>query len=497
LGWRLPDHVLDLYAEFRNLTNGLEMMGGRSLLDALVYHGLDAMDGVEKERMRALAIRGAPYTSAEELALLDYCELDVTATTKLLKAMLPKLDIPRAVLRGRYMKAAARIERTGVPIDTASLSILRERWETIQERLILRIDAAYDVFEGRTFKQEKFVRYIAGQNIWWPELESGRLALNDDTFRQMAHLFPQLEPLRQLRVMLSKMRLCELSVGSDGRNRCMLSPFASKTGRNQPSNTRFIYGPSAWMRGLIKPEPGQGLCYVDWSQQEFGIASALSGDAAMQAAYNSGDPYLTFAIQAGAAPAGATKESHRLIRDQFKNCALAVQYRMGAESLAARIDRPEYRATELLRLHRETYPAYWRWSEAAMDYARLNRELPTVFGWMLHVTAATKSRTIANFPMQANGAEMLRLACCLATERGVEVCAPVHDALLIEAPLMDLAGRVQQTQAAMEEASAIVLNGFQLRSEAKTVVAPSRYEDEKGARMWNLVWEVVRDASQW
>jgi integrase len=30
---------------------------------------------------------------------------------------------------------------------------------------------------------------------------------------------------------------------------------------------------------------------------------------------------------------------------------------------------------------------------------------------------------------------MLRLACCLATERGIEVCAPVHDAVLICAPL--------------------------------------------------------------
>ena len=36
--------------------------------------------------------------------------------------------------------------------------------------------------------------------------------------------------------------------------------------------------------------------------------------------------------------------------------------------------------------------------------------------------------------MQGDGRETLRLACCLATERGVEICAPVHDAVLIEAP---------------------------------------------------------------
>ncbi len=43
-------------------------------------------------------------------------------------------------------------------------------------------------------------------------------------------------------------------------------------------------------------------------------------------------------------------------------------------------------------------------------------------------------RSLRNFPCQANGAEMLRLACCLATERGVNVVAPVHDASIVEGP---------------------------------------------------------------
>ena len=36
--------------------------------------------------------------------------------------------------------------------------------------------------------------------------------------------------------------------------------------------------------------------------------------------------------------------------------------------------------------------------------------------------------------MQANAAEMLRIACLLIAEHGVQLCAPVHDAILIEAP---------------------------------------------------------------
>src|SRR5262249_54291170 len=134
------------------------------------------------------------------------------------------------------------------------------------------------------------------------------------------------------------------------------------------------------------------------------------------------------------------------------------------------------------------------------DYAMLHNQLHTVFGWMLHLSPSTgptqpagNPRSLRNFPMQANGAEMLRLACCLATERGIRVCAPVHDALLIEAPLDDLDHAIAETQRAMADASAAVLNGFTLRSEAKVFPYPERYQDERGAHMWSLVWELLKE----
>ena len=71
-------------------------------------------------------------------------------------------------------------------------------------------------------------------------------------------------------------------------------------------------------------------------------------------------------------------------------------------------------------------------------------------------------RSLRNFPMQANGADMMRLAACLATERGIEVCATVHDAFLIIAPLERLEEDVARMRAAMAEASRIVLGGFEL-----------------------------------
>lgn len=88
-------------------------------------------------------------------------------------------------------------------------------------------------------------------------------------------------------------------MGADGRNRTLLSPFRSTTGRNQPSISKFIFGSARFIRGLIKPPDGFGLAYVDWKSQEIGIAAALSGDGKMIDSYMSGDPYLAFAVQAG------------------------------------------------------------------------------------------------------------------------------------------------------------------------------------------------------
>jgi DNA polymerase I len=392
------------------------------------------------------------------------------------------------------MAAVSAMEHAGTPIDANMLAIFRELWTDIQDKLISEIDVDYGVYEGRTFKVERFTRWRAAKGIPWPLLESGNLALDDDTFRQMARAYPAVSPLRELRSSLSELRLNDLAVGRDGCNRTLLSAFRSRTGRNQPSNSRYIFGPSVWLRGLVKPPFGYGLAYIDWRQQEFGIAAALSRDEAMQAAYRSGDPYLTFAKQARAVSDDATRETHGSQRELFKQCVLAVQYDMGARSLARRIAQPEIVARDLLRAHRQTYRRFWHWSDAAVDTAMLTGSLHTAFGWHLHVGENPNPRSLRNFPMQANGAEMLRIACCLATERGVVVCAPVHDAVLLAAPLDRLDADIDRMRAAMAEASRAVLGGFELGTDMSAVRYPDRYMDSRGRIMWQRVCSLVLNA---
>jgi hypothetical protein len=489
LGWPMPTNVLDLYVEFKWLTCGRDGEPKPSLLYALDRFGLPSMAVTEKRDMRDLALRGGPYTTDEREALLDYCQADVNAVAALLTTMLPRLDLPRAVLRGRFTVAVGVMEHNGIPVDQAMLARIDEHREGLQTEMVRVVDGKYGVYDGTSFRVERFGAYLDRKGIAWPRLDDGRLSLDKDVFRDMVRVHPELNDLHQLRQMLSVMRFADLPVGRDGRNRTLFSPFGSMTGRCTPSNSRFVFGRPAWMRSLIRPEPGKALAYIDWSSQEYGIGAVLSGDQAMIADYERGDPYLGFAKRIRFVPADATKTTHKTERSVFKTVILGTQYCMGESTLAARINRPVAFARELLQLHRRTYPRYWQWSDAAVNIGLFGGRLWTRFGWQVWVGANANPRSLANFPCQANGAEMLRLAAMNMVNGGVMLDATVHDAALIEAAADDIDVDVEKAREAMARASADVLGGFRLRTDATVIRAPNRYRDDRGATFFD---EIVR-----
>jgi DNA polymerase I-like protein with 3'-5' exonuclease and polymerase domains len=371
---------------------------------------------------------------------VGYCGDDVLATGRLTARMLPEIlrkpcGLGRALFRGDYTKAAARMEDRGIPVDSPMLERLRASWDGIKLDLIAGIDADYGVYEGATFKLARFEAWLAGRGMSWPRLDSGQLDLADDTFRQMAKAYPAVSALRELRHALGQLRLNELAVGSDGRNRTMLSILRSKTGRNQPSNSKFLFGASVWLRGLVMPGPGRAVAYLDWKSQEVVIAAALSGDEAMLADALS-DPYLGFAKRSGLVPTDATKATHGSQRDAVKPAVLGIQYGMSAKSMACRLGKPEWEARRLLDLHREVYPKFWAWRDRAVNTGMLTGEIENIFGWSLKVVpdrfGKINPRTLQNLPVQSAGASILQLACIRLIEAEIGFCAPIHDAVLIE-----------------------------------------------------------------
>ena len=148
LGWPLPENVLDLYVEHRVETNGEPTLCGDGLLGALSLRGLGYIDAGEKDAMRRLVCDQHQWTAEERRKILDYCASDVDGLAALLPRMAPSIDWPRALLRGRYMKAVARMERTGVPIDAALHRAMIADWNNLKGDLIAAVDADFGVYEG-------------------------------------------------------------------------------------------------------------------------------------------------------------------------------------------------------------------------------------------------------------------------------------------------------------------------------------------------------------
>jgi DNA polymerase-1 len=335
--------------------------------------------------------------------------------------------------------------------------------------------------------------------------------MKEDYLQEVASKHPVLRPLADLVKAIGDLRQFGLTIGSDDRARYPVMPFKAETGRNYPKARGFIFAQSSWTRGFIKPAREGALAYIDWSAAEFAIAAALSQDPFMLDAYKSGDPYMRSAVSVGFAPDGATKATHGAVREVVKVWLLSAQYGATAKSLADALPPqlaitmpdPLASAEEFLERHRRLYSRYWEWAEKRVElFLNETHCEETVFGWRHRHNPLLRDWQVRNqsfnFPMQATCAEILRWACIYATEEGIEVLAPVHDALLVGGPTEQIEEIVNRTQAHMDRASELVL-GFAMRTDAKIIKYPGRFTDPRGVETWNKIMKLlaeIRDMSK-
>jgi hypothetical protein len=550
-GWPLPVNILDLFAEHRVETNGKKLPLGDSLLGALSIRGLAHMDAGEKHAMRQLIMskrRLEDYSGEERVGTQDYCRYDVLG----LEALLPKMNIGNldlALHRGRYGPAVARMQAPGVPIDTEIYRGLVDVFPDLKGDLIADVDSqllesakAYlerrrshgglvnleptGFYEGehRRFTLiEQWLDIHQLQNIW-PRTPTGLPALDSDSLEAQELLHPELPVLhlfRELAATIDQLKLGDLPIGADGRHRFSVHPFRTITGRNAPTGGKdsseqplpFIFGTAKWMRGLIKPEPGYGVAYLDFAAEEVAIAAALFHDARLADHYSSGDPYWRFAVAAGLDSRGDYDTVRALVKVLF----LAIGYGMGPRSLAAQAGISSAEAKELLALHAATYPDLTRERENVVDWAYTRGWLRTSFGWQrigcADVAAKRNKKPgrplspreeakrwgrgvpateLMNWPIQSAGADLMRIVCIAATEAGIEVIAPVHDGFLIMAPLDRLEHDIARMEHLMRRSSEIVTRGLTIRVDVKRVCYPDRYMDKKGEAMWARVMSLYQ-----
>jgi DNA polymerase I len=234
--------------------------------------------------------------------------------------------------------------------------------------------------------------------------------------------------------------------------------------------------------------------------------------------YRSGDPYRAFAVKVGAIPEEITTamlkkpkehvtpnltlgqlEHYAELRERYKVMLLAVQYGMQVETLAGRLGVSTFEAHEMLEQHRQLFYQYWQWSNDWLQYSLQTGVMRTAMSWMCR-TGITEfnERSIRNWPIQAGGADILRVACIMAVRHGIRLIAPVHDAVLIEAPVDRIEADVALMQDIMRRASRVVLGNdshdvpIELRTDVKIVRYPERYRDPRGNKIWEDVMDLLK-----
>lgn len=504
LGWPLPDNVLDLSPEHK-LSCNYGKAGPQpppwSLVKALQMRGQTHLMFEDKAEMVDLILRNIDYTPEQRQDILDYCWSDVEATVRLLDVMLPEIDLPRAIhFRGRYVRAVARMEHTGVPLDVAMYHDLKAHLPDLRGELIDAVNADLNVFVDGSFNLALFEKFLAAEGLNWPRTETGLPNTKLDYLRTRADGHEKLTALYELRSTLKMIeamnqpedpRKRRLALSSDGFARCPYWPFGSATARNQPKASQFIFGPAKWLRGLIKPPPGYAIAYCDWSQQEIALAAGLSGDPELRKAYLSGDVYTAMAKASGAIPPDGCKEDYELIRDDWKRVVLGMGYGMHWRSIARDKNMPGQKAKAIYTSHRRLYRVFWNWIEAIIRTAVLrDRFIQDAWGWRQLINAETKTLTLQNFPMQTAGSTTMMLSAILATEAGLTLCCAVHDAFLLMSRCETIEQDVQQLKQIMTEAGRLVC-GIPIRVDDSIIRYPDRYQDKRGVRMWTRITDLV------
>jgi hypothetical protein len=527
LGWPRPIQVLDLFIEYLEIRNtwksaiyaGDGKKERKRLLEALRYFGLETRDVAEKEYWQERALKGGPWLEGEPEGMMSYCLEDADDLGRLLDPLAQAAhfdtadNLAYAFINGRYTVAAASMVRTAVPVNGKLLNLARKHRVRIQNKLIERYDPAgvYEVggLDEMTGVQREIHFSRGRMNMLieatglapvWPRTDNGLMyAIDKKTLQKMAELAPDLKPFVKLRQFLAKIHPFDFDVGPDGRARTALFPFGTLTGRNNPS--KYIFGADKGMRGFIQPGTGRALAYLDWERQELAVAGYLSGCEALLRLAKVSDPYIHLGITFGLIPESGTKDTHPDERARCKPIILGgVLYGMGPESIARKLEIPLSWGQAIWQRIRYDYRVYWRWAQGNADLAAARQPLRTPFGHTLsfgpHEIAAFRSGTARNFLTQATSAEIMRFAAIFSTEAGLDVCGPVHDAFLIEAPIDEIESAVAAMKGHMAHAVERVL-GPDCSIAVDAVI--TRYPDSmrQKSEVFDIILAEIAEAEGW
>lgn len=270
-------------------------------------------------------------------------------------------------------------------------------------------------------------------------------------------------------------------IGCDFKQRPNFNPYGTKTGRNAPSSTSFLFLMPKWMRLIVNPRKGRYICDLDAHSEEVAIAAALYNDENKREVYRSADVYMKYAQLAGAYPKDKPiltedeRESEKWFKEEgwtqvrkiYKGGFLGMQFGMGGASLERRVrlSLPEEKRDEIFEGWGDSFVDSYRSlfsnetecvTKIRQAYSNQKKGVMLQDGWRLGPDDPN-ILSVSNFPVQGTGSVILRRCCELCDAEGIQIYATLHDAISFTGKLENMEREIDTARECFRRAAEDIL----------------------------------------
>ena len=374
----------------------------------------------------------------------------------------------------------AKMESNGVLIDDFALAsyaeTLKRELQKIERDILAYVDLPINISSPKQIGELLFERLRIVEKP--SKTKTGQYRTDEETLQKLRNRHPIIKLIlehRGLKKLLSTYveALPKLINPKTNKIHTSFNQTVVSTGRLSSSNpnlqnipVRDDYGRE--IRKAFIAEPGCVLLSADYSQVELRIMAHLSGDRNMLSAFASGqDIHAATAARIFKVP---IEEVTADMRRKAKTANFGIIYGISAFGLSERLDIPRKEAAALIDGYFESFPDVKRYMEQAIEEARRNGFVQTLFGRKLYLpdinsqNASVRGfaeRIAINAPIQGTAADIIKIAMIKVDEAirhhnyRSQMMLQVHDELVFNVPTEEVDEFRQSVKHAMETAASL------------------------------------------
>ena len=411
---------------------------------------------IEEQARRRLDLKlGASVEQHADIALELFLQLSPAVDARGLRKLYAEIELP-------LTRVLARMERTGIRIDSAEL----KRLSGLMETAIARLTAEIHALAGKPFNiaSPQQLGRVLFEDLRLPAPakhgKSKAISTAADVLEELAADHEIVRKTLEYR-QLTKLKGTYVDalpalMDSSGRLHTSFNQTGAATGRLSSSNPNLQNIPirtalGREIRAAFVPREGWKLLTADYSQIELRLLAHMSGDPLLVQAFRDGEDIhtLTAAEVLGVPPMMVTPEARR----DAKAVNFGIVYGISAFGLAAQLGISRAEAERYIRNYFERYAGVRRFIDETIAQVRQTGVTRTLFGRERPIPEMDSrnpsqrgfaERTAVNSPLQGTAADLIKLAMVridAALEAGAYRSAmllQVHDELVFECPPEEL-----------------------------------------------------------